>query len=198
MCKSLFALVALAAALPVRADHVFQFAPPTIVAPDSRAFANATTGEPGLLAAGTVVLDGVTGQPRYNFLDRWLFTLEPGADLVAFAGTINFTDPTGAVTFGIDNLQINLVGPAGVVVGWQQAVNFTGFQQLFSVVSQTPFVAGEYTLGVRGLLVGPQSAYAGTLQALPSAIPLPASLPLMATALAAMGLLLRQRMRDRG
>lgn len=181
------ALLALFACLPVSpayADHIFQFAPLTVSAPDSRAFANSTVGSPGLLSVGATVLD-VNGLPRYNFLDTWQFTLNPGADLIAFVGSVNFTNASGAVTFGIDNLQINLAGPAGVVAPWASAIQFVGFQQMFSIVAQAPFQAGNYELRVRGLLVGPQSSYAGTLQAI-APVPLPAAWSLMAAGLVAL------------
>jgi hypothetical protein len=178
------------------ADAIFTFAPSVISAPDSRSFSNATgsggtltTSEPAPLASAP-----------YNFLDTWLFTLAPAADVQAFVGSINFTSASNTVTLGIDNLQMNLLrlnsgGAEIVLVGWQSAVNFSGFQQLFSIAANAPFAAGDYALNVRGKLVGPSSAYAGTLQAL-NPVPLPTSAALFAGGLAAFGLRLRRRLRQ--
>jgi hypothetical protein len=62
---------------------------------------------------------------------------------------------------------------------------------MFSIIAQQPFAAGNYSLQVRGLLVGPQSSYAGTLQAV-QPVPLPPTLPLTAAGLAGLGWLVRR------
>jgi hypothetical protein len=167
------------------ADTVFTFAPSVITAPDTRAFSNAS-GPGGSLAVSA------NPTPLYNFLDTWNFTLAPGADVQAFVGSINFTNAQDVVTSGIENLQLNLLyldggGPPTVIAGWQSALAFTGAQQLFSIVAPASFVAGNYALNVRGKLVGPVSAYAGTLQAL-NPVPLPATAPLFAAGLGLLAL----------
>ena len=187
---TMVALTTMLEGAPARADQVFQFSPFTVTAPDSRAFANSTVGSPGLLTPGTIVLDQFN-QPIYNFLDTWQFALSPAADLIAFVGSINFTNPGGNITFGIDHLQVRMSGPSGIVIGWQSAIAYTGFEQMFSIIAQQPFQAGNYNLQVRGLLVGPQSSYAGTLQAL-QPVPLPPAMPLTATGLVGLGWLLRR------
>lgn len=172
-----------------RADHVFSFAPSVITAPDSRGFSNSTSS---WLAPGTIS-PLPPAAATYNFLDSWQFTLGVGADVGAFVGSLNFTGAGGVVTQGISNLQLNLIGPGGVhLVGWQTSQGFGSVEQVFSVVSQTPFAAGDYALQVRGKLVGASSAYAGTLQAV-NPVPLPAELPM-----AAAGLLLLTGLARRG
>jgi hypothetical protein len=188
------ALGLVAGANLAQADHVFQFTPLSVMAPDSRSFANSTVGSPGLLTAGSLATDP-TGQLLYNFLDTWQFTLGSNADLIAFVGSINFTDGANDISFGIKNLQLSLSGPGGQVAGWQSAINFVGFQQLFSIVTQAPFAAGNYSLQVQGLLVGPQSSYAGTIQAV-NPVPLPPSGAMFSAGLAVLGWHLRRRSRQ--
>jgi hypothetical protein len=186
------------APLAARADTVFTFSPAVITAPDTRTFAN-SNGPGGSLA---VSVPAPAPGATYNFLDSWNFTLAAGADVQAFVGSINFTDGQNAVTSGINNLQLNLLylpannGPSTAVAGWNGTLNLTGAQQLFSVIATTTFAPGDYALNVRGLLVGPTSAYAGTLQALsPAAVPLPGSAPMLAGGLGLLAWALRRRTR---
>jgi hypothetical protein len=182
-------VAALAAALPLaaQADFVSVLAAQPVVAPAALGFSNSTT-------AGTLTSAGTVALAPYNFFDRWTFSLAAGADVASFVGSLNFTDAGGAVTAGIENLQLRLRGPGDVnVQGWASVVNFTGFQQVFSTVAPASYAAGDYALEVRGTLTGAASAYSGTLQALPAAVPLPAALPLLGVGLAGLAALAARR-----
>lgn len=185
------ALAALAAAAPqAHADFVFTLAPSPIIAPAAVGFSNSTSF--GTLTPGTI-----TASPATNFKDIWNFALASGADVGAFVGSLNFTDGNGNVTVGISNLQLALLGPNGTIQGWSSSITNTGIQQVFSIIAPTNFFApGNYALQVRGLLEGPTSAYAGTLQAV-SAVPLPATAPLLGAGLAFAGSAWRRRRADR-
>lgn len=188
----LLALSLLAAASGAQADYSFNFTPFTVTAPDSRNFGNSTnpaSNPVGTLAAGTT---------PPNFLDFWHFELTNTAAIGSFVGSINFTDGLGGpVTQGISNLELRLVGPSGTVFGSGAAVNIPVMpaqQQLFSIVAQSGYFApGLYRLEVSGQLVGPTSSYAGTLNATPAVVPLPAALPLLLAGLGVMGFLGRRR-----
>lgn len=171
-----------------RADYAFSLAPSNIVAPDSRGFSNSTST---LLSAGTVS-PAAPAAPVYDFLDSWHFVLGNGADIGGFVGSLNFVDQGNTVTQGIDNLELRLLGPGNInVVGWQSVANFGPVQQAFSVLAPSSYAAGSYALEVRGLLVGPTSAYAGTLQAV-SPVPLPATLPLFAAGVLLLGAVVKR------
>lgn len=148
---------------PAHADMVTVLSNQVVTAPSALGFSNSTSG--GNLAVGT--LAGV-----YNFLDRWTFNLGSNAEVGGFVGSFNFTDNQNQVLSGINNLQIRLVGPSTLLVGWSTVQSYNGFQNLFSVVAPTGMAAGAYAIEIRGTLIGTASAYAGTLQAV-SAVPLP-------------------------
>ena len=189
-------LVALAlltlAATAARADYSFSFNPFTVTAPDSRNFGNSTnplSNPVGTLTAGT--------SPP-SFLDFWNFELSNTAAIGSFVGSINFTNGFGGpVTQGISSLELRLVGPGGTVFGSGSVINFPvapAQQQLFSIAAPSGYFSpGVYQLQVSGQLVGATSSYAGTLNATPTVVPLPAALPLLLAGLGAMGFVGRRR-----
>lgn len=184
-------LAGLAVACGARADMVSALAPSAVVAPASLGFSNSTT-------AGTLTSVGTLATAPYNFLDQWTFTLAGSADVAGFVGTLNFVDALDAshTTQGIDNLQLRLRGPGGNLVSWTTASSLFpvgGAVQVFEVAAPTALLPGSYTLEIRGTLVGPSAAYAGTLQAI-APVPLPAALPLLALGLAGLGLRARRRL----
>jgi hypothetical protein len=172
------ALAALCTA--AQADAVFSFAPVVVGAPDSRNFGNSNAAT---LATGT--LAGTLPGPTYDFLDTWNFTLGPNANAGGFVGTFNVTGPANAMTQGIDNLQLRLIGPVGpastTLVGWLSGTNLGGAQQVISLIPNAPLASGDYQLQVRCLLTGSAYSYAGTFQA--AAVPVPPALPLLAAGL---------------
>lgn len=168
----------------VHADLVTTLSPAPITAPAALGYSNSTT-------SGLLTSVGTTATSPWNFVDRWTFTLADEANVSSFAATLNFTDGGGTVTQGIENLQLRLVGPSSMVIGWQTVQNYVGFQQVLSSVSPAPYAAGNYALEIRGTLVGPASSYAGTLVASP--VPLPAALPMLAAGLGAFAMMRRRR-----
>jgi hypothetical protein len=184
--SALAAVVLMVAVPAARADHVFTTFG-TITAPASIGFSNSTQ---------TLLTTPGTGLPTYNFLDSWDFTLSPGADVGGFVGSINFTDANGAVTTGIDHLQLRLwsYGLGTVVAGgsWQAISLPPNGQQAFSVIAPTGFAAGNYGLQVRGLTQGPVSSYGGNLTAT-STVPVPTTWPMLLAGLGVMGLVRRLR-----
>jgi hypothetical protein len=170
-----------------------------ITAPAALAFSNTTDGNLG----GSLAVSSSPGS-SYNFQDTWNFSLSGNANVQSFVGSINFTDPQGGVTSGISNLQLNLLYSPGSssqnpLQTWTTGVSFefpitnVGSQQLFSIIATTPYSAGTYALNVRGTLVGPVSAYSGTLLALNTVVPVPAAAPLFASGLAALAWRSRRR-----
>lgn len=134
------------------------------------------------------VTAGTVAAPFYNFLDSYLFTLGADASVAGIAATINFTTgPNGPVLFGIENLQINLVGNGAALVSWLTVTSpVSGLNQLVALVPPSPLGAGNYVLEVRGTLTAPGS-YSGSLIAAPSIVPLPAALPLLVFGLGSLG-----------
>lgn len=191
---ALVAVAALATALAAQADTVFTLSAAPIAAPAAVGFQNSTT-------LGTLTSAGTTAPSPYNFQDTWNFLLDPGAEIGAFVGSLNFVGAGGVTTMGIDNLQLRLLGPGGVLLqGWMTSTGaVAGVEQVFSIIAPSSvFAAGAYALQVRGTLVGAASAYAGTLQAVVpgdpvGTVPLPASGWLLAGGLAVLGVRLRQR-----
>lgn len=134
-----------------------------------------------------------TINPPYNFVDQWAFTLGASASIAGIAATINFTPGPGAPPlFGITDLQLNLVtdpvsGPP--LVSWLTVTTpAPGLNQLVALIPTSPLGAGNYFLQVRGNVTQP-GAYSGSLiAAAPSAVPLPAALPLLGLGLGCLGL----------
>ena len=100
-----------------------------------------------------------------------------------------------AGTFGIDNIQVNLLNAAGVVaLGWQNVTMNGPFTTTVSVTPVSGLTAGDYTLQVRGLLLNPPASYSGNLiAAAPAVVPVPAALPLLLLGLGALGAVARKR-----
>lgn len=160
-----------------------------ITAPASVAFANDT---------GThLSLTSLSLPNPYNFIDRWTFVLTNGASVTSLVAAFMFDDGAGGLpTFGISNLQVNLLNAAGVVAtSWLTVNTSTPFTQSVAITPAAGLVAGTYTLQVRGHIEGSPAAYSGSLIAAgaPSAVPLPAALPLMAAGLALFGAAARRR-----
>ncbi len=177
--RSLVWLACLTATGAAHADYVSNLG--AINAPASISFSNSTGTN---LSVGTIVA------PDYNFRDRWNFTLGDSANLTSLVAAFSFNG-----TFGINNIQVNLLNAAGVVaLGWQN-VNMAGpFTSTVSVTPVTGLTAGDYTLQVRGLLLNPPASYAGTLIAsAPTVVPLPAALPMLLLGLGALGAAARKR-----
>lgn len=174
----------LLAASPAHADFVGTLSPTPVVAPAALGFSNSTT-------AGTLTSLGTVVPSPYNFFDTWTFTLAGDANVGGFVGSLNLVDAFGVTTSGIDNLQLRLRGPDGNLVSWTTVSTSTSMGpvvQVFSIAMPAPLAGGSYSLEVRGTLVGPSSAYAGTLNAVaPAPVPVPAALPLLALGLAGLG-----------
>jgi len=158
-------LACLTAAGSAHADFVGNLGP--ITAPASLAFSNSTATN---LAVGTLAA------PNYNFNDRWTFNLGGDANLTSLVAAFSFAD-----TFGISNIQVNLLNAMGVVAtGWQTVTLNGPFTTTVSVTPTQGLTAGDYTLQVRGQLLNPPASYSGTLiAATPDTVPLPAALPLL-------------------
>lgn len=166
-------LACLGAAGSAHADYVGNLGP--ITAPASLAFSNSTATN---LAIGTL------NPPNYNFNDRWTFNLGGNANLTSLVAAFSFDN-----TFGISNIQVNLLNAMGTVAtGWQTVTMSGPFTTTVSVTPSQGLVAGDYTLQVRGLLLNPPASYAGTLiAAAPAVVPLPAALPLLLVGLGLFG-----------
>ncbi len=178
--RNLVWLAGLTAAGAAHADHVSNLG--AITAPASVAFSNSTSSN---LSVGTLV------PPDYNFRDRWTFTLGDTANLSSLVAAFSF-----AGTFGINNIQVNLLDAAGIVaLGWQNVTIDGPFTTTVSVTPVSGLTAGDYTLQVRGLLLSPPASYSGSLIAAgaPTTVPLPAALPMLLLGLGALGAAARQR-----
>ena len=171
--RKLLLLACLAAAGSAHADFNSSLGP--ISAPASLAFSNATDSH---LSIGTLAA------PDYNFLDRWTFNLGGDANLTSLVAAFSFAD-----TFGISNIQVNLLDAIGVVAtGWQTVTMSGPFATTVSVTPASPLAVGNYTLQVRGHILGAPASYSGTLiAAAPAVVPLPAALPLLLVGLGAFG-----------
>lgn len=179
--RKLLCVVGLTLAGSAQADTVIALG--SITAPATSAFSNSAVSLHTTLPA--------LASP-YNFLDQITFTLTTGAAITSLTASFNYTQPGGGPipTFGIDNLQVNLVDSSSVVVspGWLTVTPGSPFTSLISTTPTSTLAAGDYTLQVRGTLYEPGS-YSGTLiAAAPTAVPLPAALPLLALGLGALGL----------
>jgi hypothetical protein len=178
MVRTFVAVGALLATGAARADLVSVLQDVPIAAATAAAFHNVD------VVPGTVSADG-----RYNFLDKWTFTLDGSFQVASIAASIAFTDEGGrAVLLGISNLQVNLVGEGVVLASWRTVSEpVSGLQQTVALIPSTALAAGDYTLQVRGYVVEP-GAYAGSLVAQPvQVVPLPASSALFAAGLMALG-----------
>jgi len=177
--RNLVWLACLTATGAAHADYVSNLG--AINAPASIAFTNSTDTN---LSVGTIVA------PLYNFRDRWNFTLGDNANLTSLVASFSF-----AGTFGIDNIQVNLLNAAGVVaLGWQNVSMNGPFTTTVSVTPVSGLTAGDYTLQVRGLLLNPPASYSGNLiAAAPAVVPVPAALPLLLLGLGALGAVARKR-----
>ncbi|MFM9916329.1 MAG: FxDxF family PEP-CTERM protein [Rhizobacter sp.] len=185
--QKLLCVVGLTLTGAAQADSVIALG--SITAPATSAFSNSAVS---LHAANLPALAS-----PYNFLDQVTFTLTSGAAITSLTASFNYT-PSGAgpaPTFGIDNLQINLLDSSSSVVspGWLTVTPGVPFTTLISTTPTTTLAAGNYTLQVRGTLYAPGS-YSGTLiAAAPAAVPLPAALPLLALGLGALGVTGKRR-----
>jgi hypothetical protein len=177
----------LMAAGSAHADYVGSLG--SISAPASVAFLNSTN-------AGTLTVSALPLPAPYNFNDQWTFTLGGNASVTSLVAAFNFSGP-GFGTFGLDNLRVNLLDAMGVVAtGWQTVTTTGPFTQLVSMTPTQGLVSGNYTLQVRGQLLSPPAAYSGSLIAsgeVPTAVPLPAALPMLLLGLSALGAVARKR-----
>ncbi len=177
--RPLLLLACLSATGAAHADYVSSLGP--INAPAAVVFGNSTATH---LAAGTLA------PPDYNFRDRWIFTLGSDANLMSLVAAFSFDG-----TFGIDNIQVNLLNAAGVVaLGWQNVTLSGPFATTVSITPATGLAAGDYTLQVRGLLLNRPASYAGALIAsAPTVVPVPAALPMLLLGLGVFGAIARKR-----
>lgn len=174
-------LIALGATGAAHADYVGSLG--SIAAPAAVAFSDST-------ATNLALSTGSLPAP-YNFMDRWNFTLAADANVASLAAAFKFTDANGVLqTFGIDNLQVNLLNASlGVVAtGWQTVTTNGPFTQTIAITPSAGLVAGDYSLQVRGQMLAPPAAYSGSLiAAAPTVVPLPAALPMLLLGLGAFG-----------
>ncbi len=134
----------------------------------------------------------------FNFLDTWTFTLLGGANVQALATSFVYDSPLPGypLTFGISNLDVDLFNSSNTLIsaGTTSVVNGTPFTIFTSTTPTTPFAAGAYSLKVRGTIVGQPASYSGNVIAVaPSAVPLPAALPLLLMGLGAIGVTGKRR-----
>lgn len=162
---------------PARADLVPVGNLGTLTNPGNVAFANSN------VTVGTIT---TVGPITYNFLDQWRFNLDTLASVAGLVASINFTaGPGGPELFGVTNLEINLrsdpsSGPP--LVSWLTVTSpAPGVQTSIALLPASPLTAGDYIFDVRGTVTTP-GAYSGSLVVL-SAVPLPASLPMLALGL---------------
>lgn len=173
---------ALCSAGLANADLVSALPGGPITPPATVSFSNST------VTTGTLVTDDLI---TYNFLDTWTFTLAAGANVGTISTTFDFgASPTGP-TFGISNLQVNLLtnpisGPP--LVSWLTVTPVSpGFTSSVALIPPSPLGAGDYFIQVRGT-VGSSGAYGGSvIAAAPSPVPLPAALPLFLAGLGVLG-----------
>jgi hypothetical protein len=150
------------------ADFVGSLGP--IAAPANVAFLNNNVTASGTLPA--------------TFLDQWTFSLVSPATVSSLAAAFSFGGPAA---FGITNLQVNLLDATlGTVASGWQTVSVNGpFTQTVSITPAAGLTADNYTLQVRGTLIGAPAAYSGSLiAAAPTSVPLPAAMPLLLVGLA--------------
>jgi len=178
--RKLVCLLGLTAAGSANADFIGNLGP--ISAPASLAFSNST--------ATSLSLSTQTLSAPYNFVDRWNFILGGNASITSLAAAFKFDDGAGGLaTFGIDNLQVNLLDALGVVAaGWQTVTTTGPFTQTISFTPSSALADGNYSLQVRGQLLAAPAAYSGSLiAAAPAVVPLPAALPLFLLGLGVFG-----------
>jgi hypothetical protein len=159
----------------------------TLAVPGSYTYANTFAGGVGLST-----IAGATS----GFFDDYVFTIT-GASANSVTSTINLGD-----TLAIDGLQVALFdytlgqavpvsGPA-LITGWSTAINSGGVAATISVIPQTTLAPGTYALEVQGTVTGTAGgSYSGTLNLAP--VPLPATLTLMISGVAGLGLWGRRR-----
>ena len=184
--KALLKPLCLAAALGgsgwAQADLVSSLPGGPITPPATVAFSNSAVTTSTSVTEGTVT---------YNFLDTWTFTLAADAHVGSISTTFDFGAGPSGPTFGISNLQVNLLtDPASgaPLVSWLTVTPVgPGFTSSVALIPPSPLVAGNYLLQVRGT-VGSTGAYGGSVIAnAPAAVPLPAALPLFLVGLGVLG-----------
>lgn len=127
------------------------------------------------------MLQPLAGNPIYDFADYYFLTVPAG---IANGSTISID--LGAV-LNIDNLHVNLfAGHATTLnpVALVSSVDTVAGPVNVSVLADTFLAAGNYTLQVLGDVVGSAGAsYGGTLNLVPSPVPVPAAVWLLGSAL---------------
>lgn len=134
----------------------------------------------------------------WNFYDDYRFTINPGSSLDTAVISVNA--PSGAQ---VSNLEVRLFtagqngaapngpptlgSPTGGTIVDKWSTTFPGGSYLYTL--PTGFAAGSYDLQIRGLAVG-ASSYGGNINFQP--VPLPAGLPLLVSALGALGIARRR------
>lgn len=129
----------------------------------------------------------------FGFYDAFVFSIGAGTvdsitstlDLGKFLGITNLQVRLYNLTANTDN--VTGVPTGGAIDAWSTPLNFgTGLSGTVSVLPTTTLGAGTYVLQVRGTVTGSAGgAYGGVLNIVP--VPLPATLPLLLSGLAALG-----------
>ena len=157
----------------------------SIAAPVSVAFSNSTATNLAL-HSGSASLDA-----PYNFVDKWVFDLANSANVLSLVAAFKFDkDAGGLATFGIGNIQVNLLDVTSsiIVSGWQTVSTSIPFTTTVSITPVAGLSPGPYSLQVRGTLIADPGAYSGSLiAAAPTVVPLPAALPMLMLGLSALG-----------
>jgi len=151
--------------------------------------------------APTTTITGSPSPPGYGFYDDFLFSISG-----ATADSITATLDLGKL-LAINNLQVRLYNTAGnpslpvlgtpaggAIDAWSQPVNYSaGASGTVAVLAPTTLAAGTYVLEIRGNVTGTSGgAYAGVLNLAP--VPLPATLPLLLSALGLVGAAAQRRL----
>ncbi|MBS0375219.1 MAG: FxDxF family PEP-CTERM protein [Proteobacteria bacterium] len=128
-----------------------------------------------------------------GFYDAFVFTISGGTvdsitstlDLGQFLGITNLQVRLYDLTANTDNVTGAPAG--GAIDAWSTPLNFgAGLTGTVDVLPRTTLGPGTYVLQVRGTVSGSAGgAYAGVLNIVP--VPLPATLPLLLSGLAALG-----------
>jgi hypothetical protein len=139
----------------------------------------------------------LTGAPSFGFYEDYEFTIGAGdVDSITSTIALGNISAINSLEVRLYNASGNPVLPVlgtptgGLIDSWSTSSTSPSFT--VDVIPTTMLAAGTYILEVRGLVTGStDGSYSGTLDVTP--VPLPPALPLMISALGALGLWSRRR-----